>query len=78
MRSYTPPSQSCPSPCRAVVLRGALALLAGLALGVDAWGNFHWDNGDVMRGVIAAAPLGVLCESKCAESVIATRANATA
>ena len=41
---------------------GALALLAGQVLGVDALGNFHWDFGDVMRGVLTAAPLGFICE----------------
>lgn len=41
---------------------GAVALLAGLLLGVDPWGNFHWDGSDVMRGVIAGTPLGILCE----------------
>lgn len=48
--------------CSDTVPRGALALLAGLVLGVDAWGNFHWDTGDVLRGVIAAAPLAFICE----------------
>ena len=47
---------------RDTVPRGTLALLAGLVLGVDAWGNFHWDTGDVLRGVITAAPLALTCE----------------
>jgi hypothetical protein len=48
--------------CSETVPRGTLALLAGLILGVDAWGNSYWDNGDVLRGVIAAAPLAFFCE----------------
>lgn len=37
-------------------------MLAGLVLGVNAWGGFHWDYGDVSRGIIAAAPLCFVCE----------------
>lgn len=50
------------SACSDTVPRGAFALLAGLALGADPLGNFHWDSGDVTRGFITAAPLGLICE----------------
>jgi hypothetical protein len=48
--------------CRDAALPGTLAVLAGLALGVNAWGGFHWDYSDVSRGIIAAAPLCFVCE----------------
>ena len=54
-----------PSCFSEAVPRGATALLAGLVLGVDPWGNFYWNGGDVMCGITAAAPLGVLCEHMC-------------
>jgi hypothetical protein len=47
---------------RDTALPGTLAVLAGLALGVDAWGGFHWDYADVSRGIIGAAPLCFVCE----------------
>jgi hypothetical protein len=48
--------------CRDAALPGTLAVLAGLVLGVNAWGGFHWDYSDVSRGIIAAAPLCFVCE----------------
>jgi hypothetical protein len=52
-----------PSGCpRDTALPGTLAVLAGLVLGVDAWGGFHWDYSDVSRGIIGAAPLCFVCE----------------
>jgi hypothetical protein len=61
IRGKAPPTAPA-SVCRDTVPYGAVALLAGRALGVDAWGHFHWDFGDVMRDIITAAPLGFICE----------------
>jgi hypothetical protein len=64
--------------CRDAALPGTLAVLAGLFLGVNAWGGFHWDYGDVSRGIIAAAPLCFVCELNSKRCCASDRPNGLA